>query len=1282
MERSIEETINKLKESLRKYIEATYHISHPTIIKQRRDLLDQIGVISQNPYLESTPRYKTKKSFGDLNLPSEVLEIFATVSKSHNGLPKMIHDPPYEHQALSVQKALNSKKSLFVITGTGSGKTECYLLPILGKLAIEAKNKGEEFKRGPGVRALILYPMNALVNDQLGRIRLLFGDSRIRNKFSAWSGRPARFGRYTSRTLYPGVRNKIKDSQNLSSLEKYYIKHLEDAEDPSLPREQQQRAEKLRKALQERGKWPQKPNLREWYGQKNTRWKDSGTGEWKRCVTLPEDTELLTRHEIQAAPPDILITNYSMLEYMLMRPIEQPIFDLTETWLRKNPEECLLLVMDEAHLYRGAGGSEVALLIRRLRARLDIPIERLQVICTSASFGEVEEASKFGSQLTGIPVNQFETIKSDFDWKENPGDGTPEDAEALNKVDLKRFYNAVPSEKIKEVKTFLEYRSIRRDEPLEISLYNSLVNFPVMKKLINITMGKAKRVDTLGQELFKNVDRETSEKALTAIVALACFARKNLDEPGLLPCRVHAFFRGLTGLWACMDVNCNQKKVEYADSPCGKLYTQPRSACFCGARVLEFFTCRRCGSAYARAYTDNFEDPQYLWSEAGIDTGETNPREGLEPLDLLLESPKRDVEPANYDLITGRLNPERLGDRSRTVYLKNNRSNDDAANHPGQFVPCGRCGAGKKERPSEIQDHLTKGDQPFQALITEQLMVQPPCKEKTKFSPLGGRKVLVFSDSRQTAARLAPTLKGYSLKDTMRPLIVSGFNRFRALDQRLSLNDLYMVVLIEANILGVRLRPELNEGESFDAVYEEVGKKVAGDILNRREELFELKSDLRAKSPCLALQEAWFFCLTDKYLGLEALALASIVERSSHTEEIKEFPDVPGVATVPEQKLALARVWIRYWQAGNLNFWLDQMPGNWWRNEVQEHKGNFNSMGRFLSSPQAKDIFKNEWLQPLLDRFAERRGDNKYRLRGSELSISIEEDWAYCNQCRETQHPFPGIRRCVYCGEDSVENINPRTDPTFQARKAYYRKSTEELLELNTSPMTLTAAEHTAQLNAAHADQVFAKGEENELLFQDVDLGLDTNPFAIDVISCTTTMEVGIDIGELSGVSLRNMPPARSNYQQRAGRAGRRGTALATVTAFGSADSHDEQYFNHPEQMICGKVKDPALILDNIEISQRHVVAYLLQRYHRSKLRDDMGDIHQNLFSVLGKVEEFKNNDSLLNRFDFEAWLVANEATLKNDINLWLPVELDKGRENLLKNIIKTTLRLIDQAID
>src|SRR5213592_3160179 len=121
------------------------------------------------------------------------------------------------------------------MTGTGSGKTECFLLPILGKLAREAKSTGSRFGQVPAVRALVLYPMNALVNDQLGRLRLLFGDPRIVRNFAKASGRPARFARYTSRTLYPGVRTEAKDQERLKPIGQYYVRTIELASGPESP---------------------------------------------------------------------------------------------------------------------------------------------------------------------------------------------------------------------------------------------------------------------------------------------------------------------------------------------------------------------------------------------------------------------------------------------------------------------------------------------------------------------------------------------------------------------------------------------------------------------------------------------------------------------------------------------------------------------------------------------------------------------------------------------------------------------------------------------------------------------------------------------------------------------------------------------------------------------------------------------------------------------------------------------------------------------------------------
>src|SRR6266436_2885775 len=188
---TIGETIQQLHRSLRDYIEAAYHISHRLLVAQRRVLLDNVGVIHQRPYLESTPRYKAGVPFEKLSLDPAVLEMFGAVSVAQGEQGILIHNPPYQHQAESVREALGGR-SLMVMTGTGSGKTECFLLPILGKLATEAKHHKAAFSK-PGVRAILLYPMNALVNDQLGRLRLLFGDTRVVGKFVDWGGRPARF---------------------------------------------------------------------------------------------------------------------------------------------------------------------------------------------------------------------------------------------------------------------------------------------------------------------------------------------------------------------------------------------------------------------------------------------------------------------------------------------------------------------------------------------------------------------------------------------------------------------------------------------------------------------------------------------------------------------------------------------------------------------------------------------------------------------------------------------------------------------------------------------------------------------------------------------------------------------------------------------------------------------------------------------------------------------------------------------------------------------------------
>lgn len=1294
---TIAKTINEIHLALQDYIEATYHISHPTLVEQRKKLLEEPGAIFQPPFLESTPRYRTGERYLDLSIPDaakDLLQVMATASSDRGPL---IYDPPYLHQATAIEATVSEGKSLVLTTGTGSGKTESFLLPVLSKLAIEAASRPESFAR-PAVRAVLLYPMNALVNDQLGRLRLIVGDEKVAGRFSMWSGRPARFARYTSRTPYPGVRTTKKDQERLRSFGDFYVDLINRATDPDDP--DSAAAAELVESLQSRGKWPAKPDIKSWYGQPGQRWQDK-EGNFQRAVTQAADPELVTRHEVLEHPPDVLVTNYSMLEYMLMRPLERPIFDHTRSWLAENDDERLLLVVDEAHLYRGAAGSEVGLLLRRLRDRLGIAADRLQVICTSASFNDEEYAAQFAAELTGTDPGDFLTVTGDLALRGGARSASEEEAEVLAGVPLANFYEAESdSERLDAVRDVLSYRRVVAGSNSSVALFDALHDFPPMSHLVNSTMQMAKPLDELASEVFPRVGKELADSALTSLVALGSTARPRRGEPGLLPCRVHAFFRGLPGIWACVDNGC-AARGDLPPGPVGRVWSQPRDRCPCGSRVFELFTCRNCGAAYARAYTDNVESPTYLWSEPGgsFETAGGHVSE-LHALDLLLEDPgSTPVEPADLDLVTGRLNPERLGDRVRQVFMRAERmvppSTDDesvlpADAGPGEFRPCGVCGQTAAFGRTSVQDHQTKGDQPFQALIARQLQVQPPSPQPaTRFAPLQGRKILIFSDSRQTAARLAPNLQDYSMRDALRPLLLAGWTELAAvpgLADRLSLDDLYLAVLLASEQMSVRLRPKLKGTESLH-VSSAVARALKDGVLSDPMKALDLVLDVRTENPPEALLRAINETLTSRYFGLRSLALATVRERGRFTAEIERLRDLPGV-TDSAAKTALVRMWISNWSGHG--YWFRSMSPSFWKTSqgVRPHSGNFRALERWVGDREAVKQFKKWWLPELLEMFTESVAPRSYRMLAQHLALDVGGVWGYCQACRSTQRPFPGNARCMVCGRpDSVTLIDPDGDLVFAARKGYYRASSVRALGPESeAPLALIAAEHTAQLNAAQADEVFSRAEQYELLFQDVDIGLpapgEQPRTAIDVLSSTTTMEVGIDIGTLSGVALRNMPPARSSYQQRAGRAGRRGNAVATVIAFGSADSHDEQYFREPGSMVRGQVEDPTLTLDNAEIARRHVTAYLFQRYHEARLPHVDPEYQPQLFEVLGTVRAFQDDESTLNRTDFENWLRSNEQGLRQAVGGWLPSSIASGdRDDLLAQLVDETLRVVDTAL-
>jgi hypothetical protein len=160
----------------------------------------------------------------------------------------------------------------------------------------------------------------------------------------------------------------------------------------------------------------------------------------------------------------------------------------------------------------------------------------------------------------------------------------PIDAEVLAAVDLGKFYSLeTDEERATLIEPLFEYRHVPGGGNLEARLNQALSEFPPLGLLINNTMKQARPVQELGSELFPNAPTE-ADAAATVLMALGSIARIDPKAPGLLPCRIHNFFRGLAGLWVCMDAACGEVAENERSGICGKMYSQPREYCDCGAR--------------------------------------------------------------------------------------------------------------------------------------------------------------------------------------------------------------------------------------------------------------------------------------------------------------------------------------------------------------------------------------------------------------------------------------------------------------------------------------------------------------------------------------------------------------------------------------------------------------------------------------------------------------------------------------------------------------------------
>jgi ATP-dependent helicase YprA (DUF1998 family) len=1259
-------TAAKLTEGLRSYIEAQYHIRNERLIQERRLLLEEAGSVAQMPYVESTPVYELGAPYSKLALPAVVRDALTELGDMQIGL----HPRPYLHQAKALSTFFDRpSKDLIVATGTGSGKTESFLMPVIGTLVQEGQDRPATASM-PGCRALLLYPMNALVNDQLSRIRRLFGTPAASMVISRGRGRPVRFASYTGRSPYPGPRSNERDTGRIEPLfNDFYLPLLNNG---SVAK------------LQEIGQWPAK-DMVAFYAEDQVEVKTGRSGKqsksrnWKdRLVTQPGDRELMTRHESQIVCPDLLITNYSMLEYMLMRPIERPIFQQTRDWLRSDERNELIIVLDEAHMYRGAGGAEVALLIRRLIARLDVPRERVRFILTSASLGDgstaLVDVKGFATSLTGLAedsTRKFEVVTGMRETRSVTTEATPAQVAALAEFPIADFErHAIDPSRARQVVDDFAQRvgwSALGDQDLADYLFHRLSGFSSLERTLELVSGRAEPLTQLAEAVFPNHHDPCA--ALAGLLSMATFARRRSDQRVLLPTRLHMFFRGLPGLFACVDPQCGAARATDGHRILGKLHTHARAACDCGARVFELLTHRECGTAFVRAYVDG-PRPDFLWASPSGSLREAR-QAPLMPIEILMEdapsfTSDRRTE-AWLDTRSGRVLYSMPSEPAGFRRIAIPEAAQGLAAHGSRFDECPVCqGRTNRGDASNIMDHSTKGEAPFANLVKTQLDNQPAARPESRDYPNGGRKVLLFSDGRQKAARLARDIPREVEQDLFRQILSLATAKLEEIGKEprpnKSLYISFLSVLHDSDLLIF----DRNDAQILDDELEKLQKDHATDSLSQLFEDFE-PGNIPPRYYTALLKQLcgrYYSILgaTIGYLKPTEKAIQSLIKAVASSHPTLTINDMRGTTSAWIAKLAD-------------EYAIDRSIDSIIRGRAAGFfKAEWGSNGTFSKRLQPK--FANA-LNLTLEEFQnlERAIAHEFGLMDpskgvfvdvakTAIHIDLQMPWFSCQRCTALL-PFHMRGCCGSCGEPGVLSMDPNGNVYLRARKGFWRDPIIEARNSATRLRGIAVEEHTAQLSNRDNSRVHSTTEQYELRFKDVKVQNRDRP--IDVLSCTTTMEVGVDIGSLVAVGLRNVPPQRENYQQRAGRAGRRGSSVSTVVTYAQNGPHDSYYYNNPDKIVAGSPRSPDIKIDNPKIARRHVTSFLFQTFFHNYMDEHdvvIGGATSALFRALGRAKDFfeGSGEPGLDVTAFSEWVgsevVNGNGRVRQQIKEWLPASL------------------------
>jgi MrfA Zn-binding domain/Helicase conserved C-terminal domain len=584
-------------------------------------------------------------------------------------------------------------------------------------------------------------------------------------------------------------------------------------------------------------------------------------------------------------------------------------------------------------------------------------------------------------------------------------------------------------------------------------------------------------------------------------------------------------------------------------------------------------------------------------------------------------------------------------------------------------------------------DHSTKGEAPFANLVKTQLDAQPAARAESRVFPNGGRKVLLFSDGRQKAARLARDIPREVEQDIFRQILALAATRLvQEGREARPTPHLYIAVLTVLRDFNL---PIFDRGDAMRI--EQDIERLEKD--HQGERLSELLTEFSHGEIPARYKIALMRQLCGRYYSLTGSAVGMLLPARRAAEKLRTDlrTIVPTLSETDIEQLAVC--------------WISELTDNYaFDRELSDHvrgsaagfwNNSWGTNGRFdrtirAELPAILGLPANavEALESAISNELSLQHTNGNRfLDPSKLRLQIDltMPWFQCRQCTAF---LPSTIRdhCASCGSTAVDRLDANQSEYIRARKGFWRDPVRATLQDGAQLRSISVEEHTAQLSNRDNARVHATTEQFELRFRDIQIDGRDRP--IDVLSCTTTMEVGVDIGSLVAVGLRNVPPQRENYQQRAGRAGRRGSSVSTVLTYAQNGPHDNYYYHRPWHIVAGPPRNPDIKIDNPKIARRHVTSFLFQTFFHRYMDQhgiEIGGGTSVLFRALGKASDFffGDPDAVPEITAFSQWVrdavIAPNGEVRRQIRTWLPESLRTAPLTIDQWIGQVTRGLLDE---